>query len=158
MGLIARKERRDSVIGEREDFNAVIEGGYSHGERHLYFKIDRIEVPENARVLDDGTLKYLLVGRARNFEDFQIINGEADGLESQVSSLCLGGFVLELGIPVLEKPRALCMRDGRIYIEESMKLDRAYLEVLSSVVQTAGEIFGDEIFSELYEKVTRQRV
>ena len=47
------------------------------------------------------------------------------------------------------------MRAGRIYVDEHMATDEGYMNAVSSVVKTAGEIFDEKKFSELYDQVTK---
>ena len=133
MGLFSKKERKE--------FNAVIEGTYHDNWSNLNYKITQIEVPENTAVLNDGTYKYKLHGRTDDFENVQRVNGEAGDLEAKIDFL---GFILE-------RPRTVCMRDGRIFVDDHMITNKAYLDAVSSVVKTAGEIFGEKKFSELYD-------
>ncbi len=144
---------------ERKDFNAVVEGTYHDDWRNLNYKITQIEVPEDTAVLNDGTYKYKLHGRTEDSENIQRANGEAGNLEAKIEFIGFcEGIVLPYrgGIPnILERPRAVCMRDGRIYVEEHMATDESYVNAVSSVVKTAGEIFGKKKFSELYDQVTR---
>jgi len=144
---------------ERKDFNAVVEGTYHDDWRNLNYKIAQIVVPEDTAVLNDGKYKYKLHGRTDDFENIQRVNGEAGDLEAKIDFLGFcEGVVLPYkgGIPnILERPRAVCMRDGRIYVDEHMVTDESYVNAVSSVVKTAGEIFGEKKFSELYNQVTR---
>jgi len=143
----------------RKDFDAVVEGTYHDEWNKLNYKITQLEIPENTEVLNDGTYKYKLHGRTEDFENVQRAHGETGNLETKIDFLGFcEGVVLPYGggIPnILERPRAVCMRDGRIYVEEHMTTDESYVEAVSSVVKTAGEIFRERKFSKLYGQVIR---
>ncbi|MBI2110464.1 hypothetical protein HYT51_01665 [Candidatus Woesearchaeota archaeon] len=144
---------------ERKNFNAVVEGTYHDEWRNLNYKLTQIEVPEDTAVLNDGIYKYKLHGRTGDFKNVQIVNGESGGLETKIDFLGFcEGVVLPYdgGIPnILERPRAVCMRDGRIYVDEHLATYESYVDAISSVVKTAGEIFREKKFSELYDRFTR---
>ncbi len=143
---------------ERKDFSAVVEGTYHDEWRNLNYKITQIEVPENTTVLNDGAYKYKLHGRTDDFKNVQRVNEETGDLEARIDFLgfCKGVVLpYQGGIPnILERPRAICMRDGRVYIDEHLITDESYLSTVSSIVETAGEIFRERNFSELYDHVT----
>ena len=144
---------------ERKDFNAVIEGTYHDDWSNLNYKIIQLDIPENIAILCDGTYKYKLYGRTQDFADVTKVNGAAGDLETKIDFLgfCEGVvFPYGRGIPnILERPRTVCMRDGRIFIDDQMITDQTYLDTVLAVVKTAGKIFSDKRFSELYEEVTK---
>ena len=89
---------------------------------------------------------------------FKGLNGRLGDLETRTEPLGLsvGVDVLYYGgvlLNIIERPRTVCMRDGRVFISTDMIKDEAYLGVLPSILEKAEEIFGDERFSELYAKV-----
>jgi len=146
-------------IKKRKDFNVVVEGTYHDDWINLNYKIAQIDVSEDTAVLNDGIYKYKLHGRTDDFENIQRTNDEAGDLEAKIGFLGFcEGVVLPYsgGIPnFLERPRAVCMRDGRIYVDEHMATDESYVNAISLVVKTAGEIFREKKFSKLYDQVTR---
>ena len=148
----------ESLTKRKNDFNAVVEGTYHDQWITLNFKITRIEIPENTAVLNDGVYKYRLHGRTDDFEHVQRVNGESGDLEAKINFLGLyEGFVLPYKggiLNILERPRTVCMRDGRVYIDEDMAIDKFYLSAVPSIVKAAGEMFGKEALSELYKQVT----
>lgn len=144
---------------ERKDFNALVEGTYHDNWKNLNYKLVQINVSEDVAVLNDGIYKYKLHGRTDNFKKIERTNGETGDLETKIDFLGFcEGVVLPYrgGIPsFLERPRAVCMRDGRVYIDEHMVTDRLYMDAIPSVIKLAGEIFEEKKFSELYGQVTR---
>ncbi len=51
----------------------------------------------------------------------------------------------------IERPRTVCLEDGRIFVEEKMLEDKAYLKTLPEIIGFAGMMFGKKE-SDLYEK------
>jgi hypothetical protein len=142
---------------ERKDFNAVIEGTY-HGElRNLNYKLVQLQIPEDAAILNDGIYRYKLHGKTEDFESIQKVNDGVGGLEVTIDFLgfCEGVVLPYKGgiLKILEIPRTVCMRDGKVFIGEHMSMDKTYLDVFSSIVKTAGEIFRDKRFIELYNNL-----
>ncbi|PIN81279.1 hypothetical protein COV11_02265 [Candidatus Woesearchaeota archaeon CG10_big_fil_rev_8_21_14_0_10_30_7] len=141
----------------KKSFNAVVEGTAQDDWMTLNYKLTRIEVPENVVVLNDGVYKYKLHGRTEDFENVQVTNAEAGDLEAKINFL---GFCEGVVLPYcggisnfLQRPRAICMRDGRVYIDENMATDDSYVNAVSLVVKTAGEIFSEQKLSKLYSQV-----
>jgi len=129
---------------EKEIFNAVIEGAYHDLWTDLNYKIAQLEVPEEVSVLNDSTYRYLLYGKTDDFENIKT-DSNADGLERKIDFLgfCEGVVLPYMGgIPnLLERPRAVCLRDGRIFVDEHMLTNSAYLKAIPSIVKAAGELF-----------------
>lgn len=148
MGLFTKKQV--------EDFNAVIEGAY-HGEWNtLNYKVTQIDISENTAVLNDGSYRFRLYGKTGNFENMQEVRETGD-LEADINNLTFHeGVTLPHhgGIPnILERPRAICMQDGRVYVDEKMIKKPEYLQALPYIIKTAGEIFNSDEVSDLYKKV-----
>jgi len=147
------------ISEKKEEFNAVIEGTYHDDWTQLHYKLAHIQVPEDTGVINDGMYKYHFYGKTTDFQSVQPINGEAKGLEAKIDLLCFSpGVVLPYsgGTPnILERPRTVCTKDGRIFIDESMLDNEDYLGVIPSMVQNAGEIFKKKSFAKLYREVTK---
>lgn len=153
MGILTRIK---SLIAPPEPFNAVIEGTYHDEWSTLNYKLARLQVPENAAVLNDGTYKYQLHGKTADFKNLQKAAGESS-LEAKIEFIGFcNGVVLPYmgGIPcILERPRTVCMKDGRIFVDEHMSTDKLYMDAMTSIMGSAGKIFQDKKFSDLYNKV-----
>jgi len=125
-------------------FNVFIEGTYQDEWKRLNYKMAQIKVPKNTTVLNDGIYKYKLYGKTDNFEDIQKADEGVENLETKIDSLGVcKGIVLQHGglLPHLERPRAVCMRDGRLYVDEHMIKDKAYVGSIQKILKKAGEIF-----------------
>jgi len=134
-----------------DDFNAIIEGTYADEWRRHNLKITLLDIPKNTISLNDETYMYHLYGRTEDFKSIQrgvLEDGssERDIVRKNIESLSwCPGIVLPYrgGIPnILERPRAVFMEDGRIFVEGNMVKDGLYLESLNKLVLQAGEIFG----------------
>jgi len=108
-------------------FNAVIEGTFHDEWTRFNYKIVQIDVPVRTSVINDVTYKYGLAAVART-KDFQsVIETSEIAEEREVKIDSLGfcnGVVLPYrgGIPnLLERPRTVFMRDGRIFVERHMR-------------------------------------
>lgn len=54
----------------------------------------------------------------------------------------------------LERPRALILRDGRIFIDDHMINDQRYVEALEKIaLENAGLIFSDPKYESLYQEL-----
>jgi len=54
---------------------------------------------------------------------------------------------------VLERPRLVCMRDGRIFLEESLRDDGNYLKNIYSILKYADETFRDKELNRAWPKL-----
>ncbi len=137
---------------ENPEVDTVVEGTYHDDWRKLHLKLVHLEVPEDVRTVKDGTYIYVLYGITEDFKTVQQRSAETTG-EVEVESLAFCKGVINTGGRVLERPRSLVTRDGRVYVDESIRTSQKwYEESLDMIVETAGKIFGDEKYNELYAK------
>ena len=143
-----RKDRR-----EIQDFNVVVEGTWMGDWRNTHYKLARLEVPENAKTINDEDLTYSPFGREESEK-----SAEEDALETKVDSLafckgvvlpCKGGVFPN----VLDRPRAIFLKDGRIFIEKEMAKDQEYLKTIQRSSQYARRLFDDPQTNEGYRKI-----
>lgn len=161
--LFGRKKENSAELQKEElQFNAAIEGIFP-GERsssmHQYFKLAKIDVPENATVINDGVSKYMLCGREeKDLSGFLGVKCESM-LEQAVASLvtCPGVvFPYIGGAPnKLDEPRAVCMTDGKVFVRESLIGDTAYLSLISAIAVAAGRKFRDPDTSKDYAQIMK---
>mgnify|MGYP001573208769 CR=1 FL=1 len=136
-------------------FNAVIEGTYHDEWMRLNYKIAELQIPEGTQGINDGNFRYV------NFEKRP--ERPESGLETKVESLdFLGGIVLPFqggAFPqILERPRAVVLRDFRVFVEQGMLEDQRYVTMLPNIIMNAGRLFNDERIAKIYEQVlTAQR-
>lgn len=112
-------------------FNAVIEGTNQDEWSSLQYVTRRIKIPSNTTVVNDENYQFCLYGRTSDFQTVKPIRESTETLETKISPLVF----------TLERPRAICTRDGRIYVDRMMLKDKAYICALDTIVQTAKEIF-----------------
>ena len=141
-------------IKKLESFNAVIEGVHQN-KQGLHYKITQLQVPEDTVVLNDGVYKYQLYGKTEDFRRIQ--SCEVKDLEATIGFLgSYPGMILlhKGGITgVLNRPRVVFMRDGRIFIEDSMREDSRYLEKLhKEIISKVGGIFENDEHFKLYNR------
>ncbi len=137
-------------------FNAVIEGTEADDWRNFNFKITRLDIPENATVIDDRVYRYTLYGRTTDFKSIELAKKQQAGLETKVDFL---GFCEGATLPyhggifpnVLGRPRTVVLQDGRVFTEMG---DDEYRKALPEIVKVAGEIFNDERAKNVYERGT----
>lgn len=126
---------------EEELPNLFAEGSYLRDRRTLYYLLTNIPFPEGVAVIvtviDDKVHRYQLYGRTEDFQTIQRVDGEVGDLEVKIE-------FLSLGEGLTERPRLICMRDGRIFVNEDVAKDKHYLGVIPSVVETAGEMFREK--------------
>lgn len=140
-------------------FNAVIEGVYrvDSGEK-AGFKLTCLDIPENILHISDGVYKFVRYnGDARK-------NNVSDqpNLETVVELLAsCRGVILpkktgEVNV-VMDKPRMIYMRDGRVFLEEKTFLeDDSYKRTLKDHVQGLNIIFKDVSFNHVYTQAMRE--
>ena len=134
-------------------FNAVIEGTYHADWSRLNYKIAELQIPEDTLIINDGQYEYI------NFE--RRSEKPESGLETKVDSLdYLIGIVLPFRggtFPqVLERTRAVVLRDFRVFVEEHMLEDQKYVAVLPDIIMNAGRIFNDKGTVKNYEQILKR--
>lgn len=144
---------------EFAEFNSVIEGTY-HDEWFLFhYKLANLSIPKNVSLINDGTNKYSFFGKTEDFISVDQ-NKKTDSLEIEVDSLSFGpGIVLPFrgGIPnILDRPRTISLRDGRIFVDEHMIIDEKYVKAIPEILQTANKLFTDKQTNENYKKIMAQ--
>lgn len=144
MGLFSR-------INKVKDSNVVIEGAYSDTFSQLNFEISYIKIPKDVEVLNDGENKYSLYANTHNFLDIELVGENRCDLELNVGSFSRSNFLVLGPVNIPLEPRAVCTRDGRIYLGEHMKDHLIYPGMMCNFVKMAGEFFGDERFSKVYK-------
>lgn len=112
-------------------FNAVIEGTNQDEWSSLQYATRKMRIPSNTTVINDENYQFCLYGRTSDFQTVEPLEKSIETLETKINPLVFA----------LERPRAICMRDGRVYVDKTMTKDEAYIRALDKIVQTAKEIF-----------------
>ena len=152
---------------EKEPFNAVIEGSFHDEWWSFHYKIAQLEIPKRATILNDSTHRYKLYGITDDFKYIRGAEDSSDGLEFLMDfkvghdlATCEGVLLphdKKLDHSYMMRPRAVVLRDGRIYIDDSMRL--IWVEysnaVHSSIIQTAGGMFKTKKLAKSYDDIKR---
>jgi hypothetical protein len=151
LGTILRKKQ------EIQEFNTIIEGSYHDNWKNFHHKLSYIDVPNNTTAIDDGENVYPLYGVTRDFHTTQMVKSVGE-LELKTDSLSLSkGVVLSSQggpfVNILEEPRTICLRDGRIFVGSTMLMEEGYIEWIPRIVESAGEMFKEERLSIIYKKI-----
>jgi len=125
----------------KKKFNAVAEGVSGEYLWRLALEKIRIEIPKEAGILYDSGNKYVLYGR---INDAIIQKQEAGGIEAVIN--CALSF---------ERKRAIIMRDGRIFLNESIEGRDEYIRnSLKSVTYKAKGMFEEGgFFKRVHERL-----
>ncbi|MBI2451512.1 hypothetical protein HYV50_00365 [Candidatus Pacearchaeota archaeon] len=139
-------------------FNVVIEETYHDEWRRLNYKLANLEIPQNAVQIADGAYNYGFYGKTKDFKKVDKVKEES--LEFKVHGFIgfCDGIVLPFrgGIPnILERPRTLVFRDGRIFIEKGMMNDSKYMDMLESILDKAKKCCESQEINESYQKVMK---
>ena len=125
-------------------FNAVIEGTYQDEWGRSYYQTGKLDIPQNVSVIDDGSYRYSFHGTTT---DFNKVNESScpSGIESKVESL--GMMYNQFS---LERPRAVILRDGRVFVDKEITLE-GYIEAVNegNIIRTAGNLFNESIISKV---------
>ncbi|MEA2003645.1 MAG: hypothetical protein U9O53_01655 [archaeon] len=131
----------------------------------MNYKITSLEVPEETEIINDGSYRYLLYGTTDDFYSFKLADRsygagqEKSDAEMEAESLSLSkGIVLpyrgSVSI-VLDRSRAVCTKDGRIFVEEGMINDKKYLDAIGLLIEDVRETFEDPKLVELYKEYAK---
>jgi len=140
----------------RRNFNAIIEGPYdSRGYTRSKFKLIRLNVPRDIDGIDDGLNMYDLV--SSQYPEYPL--GLTDSLDIK-KYLCIGSLQFRKGLVVpqnreypsiIENPRVLFLRDGRVYLKDSFVNDQAFMEYLKKMLIVSNMLFKDKESSRKYK-------
>jgi len=144
-------------------FDAVVEGISCNFRESSCYKLVLLNIPEKVEILNDGVYNYDLHYKA---EDFRIVRDlfpdeVIRGLEARVNFLGLcEGIIFSINRRsfgrMLDRPRAVFMRNGRIYIERSLRHDEAYLKgKVPSIIGVVRRIFESPNYSKFCEEITK---
>ncbi len=124
------------LINTDKPYKAVIEGTFHDETCNYHLKLASLIIPEGINVVSDGVYNYRLFGRAADFKEVKEVKYE--GIEqAKIKPLIFAGGA------IIEKPRMVCLDDGRIFVEENIGiLSKDYLSnIVPFVVENSGRIF-----------------
>ncbi|MBR9677032.1 hypothetical protein GOV04_02730 [Candidatus Woesearchaeota archaeon] len=150
---------------EKVSFNTVIEGSYPSPWKQMFFKLTSLDIPQHTAVITDGVYSFDLCWTTENFNDLESTQ-EVDGLETKVNYLpfCEGiviprrknspydGTSLEEPLFLLDRPRTICLNDGRIFVDPEMLSMQGYDDAIPYIVGIAGRLFDEQSFQKAYQK------
>lgn len=114
------------------EYLAVIEGTFHDEWRNLQYKLSELSIPEGTTVVNDGVYDYIFYGRSEDFQTVQIV-------ESSESPVLTTKSLISSDDVILERPRAVYTKDGRVFVEKNMLSDAAYLETIPEMLYTTRE-------------------
>ncbi len=139
-----------------EIFNAIVEGYFQCKTYTRGYKLANLKIPEDVEFLKDGVNEYRLYGKTENFENILVEDWEAPVYEStriEPPTYCKG-VVLKRNddFPdVLDSPRAIFTRDGRIFVNLSMLRFGLYQDNIPDMVKAVGAMFKNPQSARSYE-------
>lgn len=160
------------AAAQQKNFNVIIEGSY-HDDPGLHFKLAHLDIPEGTAVIHDGSYTYNYYEPDSDFrpvplQPVQKTAGkrgkkktppkeEGEDLEATVEQLsrCAGPVLGERDCftsSLLERPRTICFRDGRMYVNQEYAAIPEYVALLPKVLSAAWKIFNDEKYERFYEQ------
>lgn len=155
------------AAAQQKNFNAIIEGSYQD-DPGFHFKLAQLEIPAGTTVIHDGSYTYNYYEPDSDFQPVPKTKGkrgkkktppreEGKDLEAMVEtlSLCAGPVLGERDCftdSLLERPRTICFRDGRMYVDQEYAAIPKYMALLPRVLSAAWKIFNDEKYERFYEQ------
>ncbi len=155
--------------------DVVVEGGYAGNWRGLFYKLTKLDIPDDIGLIDDGIYKYAFYGKIDYLKISELFKGKdrVVGLWDKINNLIVEekpkDRAMRLGMPlafqegnvfgydfpkdvknsvsalglgcILDRPRLVCLSDGRIYIDESMKNDKEYIKAIPMILFEAYRMF-----------------
>ncbi len=147
MGLFSRKY---------PDFNAIIEGNTQDDPQRSHLKLITLSQEVHAdmgRILDDKN-KYSFYCGNSSPPNFKVLRGE--GLECRIDSLSFyPGLILNSRGYFLERPRALILQDGRVFVEDSLHRTDYVLGLVARVSDLRSS-FDSPVFKKDYQRYQAQ--
>lgn len=126
-------------------FNAVIEGCFNDAWNNHHYKLAQLDIPSNISYLRDGVYIYKLYANTTDFKEIAETNGNLEDLEANILSLSsCKGVIVSAWIGKdnhLSRPRAIFLRDGRIFLEEVLYNNKSYTQTINSSLEFAKQTF-----------------
>ena len=150
---------KSMIDSNQPSFNAVVEGTEQDEWPRFYFKLVSIIVPEGSIKIGDGVYAYELHGRTKDYGMIEPAQGTPN-LEAKIDFLgfCPGVVLRDHPTQVLGRPRAVCMRDGRIFIDQDMRREELYVSMLMEALPVVGKLFSDPTYERNYRTLMGVRV
>ena len=116
-------------------FDALVEGSFHDEWAHQHYTVAKLSAPKDVQVINDGDYQYELYGTTQDFKNINLTT-EPSGLEFKTESL------ISTSTMFIERPRSICLRDGRVFVDTDMKKDKAYLmQVVPNLINFAEHVF-----------------
>lgn len=146
-------------------FDAIVEGTPADGMYDSTFKLIGLDVAENTNILNDGINRYMFHGTITYSgvnRDSSFLNPKEADIGEPLSSYP-GAILTEYteskisSNAVLEYPRAVFLKDGRIFIRENLIQD--YLKWLPDILKITIKMFEEdyESLAVEYQKIMTQQ-
>jgi len=144
----------EKIIYKKEDFNVVMQGCYHDNCKDTHYKLAKIDVPENALFIKEGS--------GRNYNLFRIPKEFKEKAKDSIkldTSFSLGkGIVIGMEDSMmkmmLEWPMILYFNDGRIFVDRHILEDKEHYNycidpIVENTIRVA-ELFKDKKIKKYY--------
>jgi len=142
----------------------IVEGTNAGDMYDSIFKLIGLDVANDTNILNDRINRYLFYGTITNSGlniDSSFLNPKETGIGQPLSSYP-GAILTEYteskisSNAVLEYPRAVFLKDGRIFIRENLNQD--YLKWLPDICRLTTKMFEDEDLAIEFQKIIDQQI
>ncbi len=118
-------------------FNALLEGSYHDDWQHSYFKLINLNVPPDISTIKDVSYKFSIHESANSEYKELVIDGPIGWIDGKILKKS-GNSLLE---NLLERPRLICLSDGRKFINLDMLDQKWYKKIIPDIIETSVQIF-----------------
>ncbi len=128
------------------DCNALIEGAYKEESRNTRWKLVKIDIPAQTKALLTPKDTYVHIGIVGEKLEFKLANSTGSTFNLEDPST-MPGFICPaldetISRPGRYVPRALCLKDGRVYVKAQLMHESTYMdEYLPALVNMAKAFF-----------------
>jgi len=145
------------IFKKKKRFNAVLEGCFHYDCSEHYMKITNLDISPETSLIDDGSRKYSLYRKPREFENVKDLNQKVESL-----TFCPGlvsGKENDMFPSALEWPMIIYLNDGRIFVDEKMleqkeRYDYCLDAITGNMIKMA-DIFNDKNLHKRYKREAR---
>ncbi|MBI3033046.1 hypothetical protein HYY69_06235 [Candidatus Woesearchaeota archaeon] len=142
-------------LSKSKSFNAVVEGSYVNPWMVSFWRIGCLDIPTSVKVVRERYKSNTYRFSPHSKVSVVVDDGEGP-LELEVKSLGSLGVGLategEYTADFISHPRALFLRDGRIYVEESVRMQDWYRKAFPDIKKIAEIIFSDPYYQDAYRQ------
>jgi len=143
------------IFPKKKRFNAVLEGCFHSDCSEHSMKITNLNISPETYLIDDGSRRYSLYRKPREFENVH------ESLNQKVGSLALcpglvSGKENDMFPNALEWPMIIYLNDGRIFVDEKIIEDKERydycLDAITGNMIKMADIFNDKNLHKRYKR------